>query len=290
MQRSTNREGVVGGHSVAPAGPIRPLAGSLWGSRGLIRTLRVAATGFCFLVFGLGALVLAGALLPLSLLGPSTRERVARRWIRRAFRLFTRVGSALRLWDVRFTGMEHLDGRAQLIVANHPTLLDVVFLLSQVEADCVVKKEAWRNPVLRGIVTAAGYVPNDRGRDLITACSRRIAAGRSVLLFPEGSRSPARGLREFRRGAARIAVETGCPVLPVVARCEPPALMKGQAWYALPNEKLVFSFQALPPVRARDHVREEAPHSRAARRFNDHLTSLFRDALHEGNGIRAAAR
>ena len=74
----------------------------------------------------------------------------------------------------------------------------------------------------------AGYIPNDGGRALVEACDERLQAGRSVILFPEGSRFPERRLRRFQRGAAHLALESDCPITPALIRCEPPALGKGK--------------------------------------------------------------
>ena len=98
------------------------------------------------------------------------------------------------------------------------------------QADCVVKAQAWRNPALRGIVSVAGYIPNLDGEEAIRACAERLAAGRWLVVFPEGSRSPVRGLGRFHRGAAHMALEAGVPILPVTVSCEPPALKRGQPW------------------------------------------------------------
>jgi 1-acyl-sn-glycerol-3-phosphate acyltransferase len=251
-------------------------------SRGLARVGRLAGTGFSFLSFGVGAVIMAGVFLPIAARLPGAdrgQGLTAQRWISRAFQLFVRMGTLLRLWIVRFEGDTRFDQGPSLIVANHPTLMDGVFLLSRVQADCVVKKEAWRNPALRGIVEAAGYVPNDDGAALIDACAERLEAGRSVLLFPEGSRSPANGLNRFKRGAARVALRTDCRILPVFVTCQPPALMKGQPWYSLPNEVLRFTFRVGEPVYARDLVPEGVPPAKAARRVTDTLASFFREGL-----------
>ena len=251
--------------------------------RGIGRVVRLGGTGFSFLCFGIGAMILAAVLLPIvarTSRVAGRRDLAAQLWIRRSFHVFVRMGILLRLWVVRFEGEDRLSGGPSLIIANHPTLMDVVFLLSRIQADCVVKREAWRNPVLRGIVQAAGYIPNDDGPALIDACADRLEQGRSVLLFPEGSRSPANGLNPFKRGAAHVALQTGCRILPVVVSCHPPALMKGQPWYALPNEVLRFSFKVGAPLYARDLVSEAPmPPARAARRVTEALTSVFQEGL-----------
>ena len=273
----------------SPAG-VRRLAGSsprteragiaAW----LEHLLRRLGTGFLFATFGAGAVVLAGVVIPLTMrLGRrrAASDLAAQRIVHRAFQLFVRLGAGLRIFSLSGSGTERLGEGPGLVVANHPTLLDVVFLISCMpQADCIVKREAWRNPFLRGIVTAAGYIPNEGGRALVEACGERLQAGRSVILFPEGSRSPERGLGHFQRGAAHLALETGCPITPVLIRCEPPALGKGRPWYAGPNSRLEFSLVVGEPVRAKELVKGDVPSVIAARQ----VTAALRDHFAAGVG------
>jgi 1-acyl-sn-glycerol-3-phosphate acyltransferase len=248
-------------------------------ARGLEHLLRRLGTGFLFAVFGVGAVVLASVVIPLTTQLSGRREApglAAQRIIHRAFRLFIWLGSGLGLFALSESGSERLRQGPGLVVANHPTLLDVVFLISCMpQADCIVKRDAWRNPFLRGIVAAAGYIPNDGGRALIEACGERLQAGRSVVLFPEGSRSPERGLRRFQRGAAHLALETGCPITPVVITCEPPALGKGQPWYAGPNRRLEFSLIVGEPMRAKELLKGDVSSMIAARQVTAALRDYF---------------
>ena len=98
-----------------------------------------------------------------------------------------------------------------------------------------MKTAAERHPLLRRVVKAAGYIPNDHPEALITAGTESLRQGRSLLLFPEGTRSPAGRLGPFHRGAARIALRSGTDLVPVVITCAPPTLMKGQRWYDVPE-------------------------------------------------------
>jgi 1-acyl-sn-glycerol-3-phosphate acyltransferase len=63
----------------------------------------------------------------------------------------------------------------------------------------------------------------------------RLADGQSVLVFPEGTRSPEQGLHELQRGAFEIARRTGVPVVPILITAAPPWLMKHQPWWAVPR-------------------------------------------------------
>jgi 1-acyl-sn-glycerol-3-phosphate acyltransferase len=142
----------------------------------------------------------------------------------------------------------------------------------------VVKRAAWRNPFLRPVVSAAAYIPNDEGGGLIARCHERLAAGRSVILFPEGTRSPAHGLQPFRRGAAHIALSSGCQVLPVLLRCDPPSLKKDRPWYALPDELMRFRLEVDPALSFAGEF-TGIPRGLAARRVTERLREHFERRL-----------
>ncbi len=238
--------------------------------------------GLLFLVFGVGSLILSGVILPLSTRRQRDRaaEFRAQEWVHRVFSAFVALAEAIGTISVRYHGLERLAGGSSVLIANHPTLLDIVVLGAVLPRfDCVVKGDAFRNFFLRGIVSATGYVANTDGPDLIRECSERVLAGRTMVLFPEGTRSPVSGLGRFARGPSHIALQSGSRIIPVVIRCDPPALKKGQPWYALPNECLRFDVAVGEAIYAKDLVGSEVAPAVAARRLNDHLRSYFQARL-----------
>lgn len=202
--------------------------------------------------------------------------------IHHAFRAFLKLASALRLIRVTLRGADRLAGAgACVIVANHPTLLDVVLLVALLpQADCVIKASAWRNPYFRRIVRAAGYVPNSDGPELLAACVARIQNGRRLLLFPEGTRSPRDGgIAGFHRGAARIALASGCDIVPVVIRCDPPTLGKGERWFHVPDRVISLTVEVETAVRPLRRPGETARGALASREITNELQHFYRRRL-----------
>jgi 1-acyl-sn-glycerol-3-phosphate acyltransferase len=219
----------------------------------LKRCWRIAATGSAFALFGIGGLALAVIAFPVlrRLSGsPLEREQRAQQLIQRCFRAFMAYMDWVGLSEIRVQGLDGLrEPGPHLLVANHPSLLDVVILVSLMpQLDCVANREAWSNPFMRGVVAAAGYIPNDSGEQLVARCAERIEQGCSLLIFPEGTRSPKGGLGPFQRGAAHIALRSGRPLLPVSIRCDPPTLMRGQKWYDVPPRRMQFSIEVGEPI------------------------------------------
>ena len=252
----------------------------------LPRWIRALSSGTGFVLFGIGSLVLVVVGFPLVRLttrDPELRVRRVRLLIERAFRLFIRSLVWLGAITVRFEGRERLASPGPLLViANHPSLIDVCLLGSWMpDADCVVKREAWSNFFLGGVVRAANYIPNDGGEALIETCVARLREGSKLLLFPEGTRSPKGELRAFKRGAARIALQAGCPVLLVDIDCRPPFLGKGDPWYQVPFELPCYTVTVHEPAAiAHDEGATEASEASEARR----VSALWRDGFKERLG------
>jgi 1-acyl-sn-glycerol-3-phosphate acyltransferase len=75
-----------------------------------------------------------------------------------------------------------------------------------------------------------------------------LDSGRSVVIFPEGTRSPAGGLGPFQAGAAFIALRSGRDLVPALLSCEPPTLSKGRSWYDAPASQLHVRVRVGQPV------------------------------------------
>lgn len=242
------------------------------------RAWRLAATGFCFLAFGLGGIFLSLCVFPPLLLLPrAARIPKARKAIHYAFRLFLWCAQALGLMRLHVSGAEHLaSGKGRLILANHPTLIDVVALIALMpDVNCVVKRAAWKNPFLMGAVNAAGYIDNASPEQLIQDCAARLNAGDSLIIFPEGTRTRPNEPLRFQRGAAYIVMQQAGKVVPVLIDCTPSTLAKQDKWYCIPSRRFDLTIAVQPAVQARDWVEQEAHPPLAARRLTHTLETYF---------------
>jgi 1-acyl-sn-glycerol-3-phosphate acyltransferase len=251
-------------------------------SRRLRQLWRTCRGALGFAAFGALALGLSFLVLPVDRwLRPEGAELRAQRWLHRSSRLFLRCVEALGILHLEVRGAERLKGVApRVVVANHPTLFDVVLLCSILpQMDCVVNPSWARSFFLRGLTGSAGYVRRGGARAVVRECARRLGQGRSLLVFPEGTRSPRGGIGPFHRGAAHIALVASAPLVPILIRCDPPIQSKGQKWYDL----------AARPVRVTIRVRDEIPSrplvesgvglARASRELNRELRENFEKGL-----------
>lgn len=217
----------------------------------LSRSWRTFAFGFCFAMFGLGGLAIRGIVFPGMLLLPRRieREKFAKNFISHAMATFVwlmKVTGA-----IRFTvhGAEKLNRPGLLILANHPSLIDVVILMALTKRpDCVVKASLWSNPFTAGPVRVAGYISNASGPGLVADAIESIGRGNNLIVFPEGTRTGPLGDMSFQRGAANIAVRGNIAITPVVITVSEKTLTKSSKWYRPPPTKPHFSIHVLDDV------------------------------------------
>jgi 1-acyl-sn-glycerol-3-phosphate acyltransferase len=247
--------------------------------RKLNHAWRIFATGFVFVMFGLGALFISLTVFPVLRLvspDPGAARRRIQRGMQTTMWLFMEMMRVLGILTYRVEGLERLQVPGRLVVANHPTLIDVVLLVSLMPAvDCIVKRGLWRNPFLRWPVLWAGYLPNSEGEELVDACAATLRKGNSLLVFPEGTRTvPGEPLR-MQRGAAHIALTADAELLPVTITCDPPTLFKGNPWWRVPARRFHMQVTVGAPVAAASFRREGEAGSRAARRLTEWMLAHF---------------
>ncbi|WP_432759338.1 lysophospholipid acyltransferase family protein [Citrobacter amalonaticus] len=269
------------------------------GMKGVVSSLnrlwRIAMTGFCFALFGLGGLLLSVVWFNVLLVfvwDNARRRRIARRSIAASFRLFLTVTRVLGVLDYQMNGVDILrQERGCLVVANHPTLIDYVLLASVMpETDCLVKSALLKNPFLSGVVRAADYLVNSQADALLPASQQRLAQGDTILIFPEGTRTRPGETMTLQRGAANIAVRCGSDIRVVTIHCSQRMLDKESKWYQVPPTKPLFTVEVRERVKI-DHFYDanlQEP-ALAARQLNRHLLLQLQPGTLPLSGINDAS-
>lgn len=193
-----------------------------------------------FGVFGAGALLVSPVMLLLR------RPERAQPVVRTLWRVMAGLFVVTRL--IRVDRGNLGAPRGAVLVANHPTLIDVVLLVALVPRTLYVAKHALKgNPFLAAIVHATALPDDARLPDVAAPYLR---AGWNVLVFPEGTRSPRTGgLQPLRRGAAQLALRADAPVVCVRETLSRRILAKGQRPWDMGTRRVVFSFRASAPLR-----------------------------------------
>lgn len=115
-----------------------------------------------------------------------------------------------------------VSSRSVVLVSNHESFADIVVLLANVpiQVRFLAKRSVFSVPVLGWSIRAAGFIPVDRGdrtrgQATFDAALARLQGGRSIVIFPEETRTRTGELLPFKKGAALLAIRSGLPILPV---------------------------------------------------------------------------
>lgn len=254
--------------------------------RSLDRLWRLFATALCFALFGVGGLILTVLLFPLLHLfcrDRQTRKDIARQIIHHTFRLYT--GAMQVLGVIRFDVAEARHYLAQqsgsVVIANHPTLIDVVVLISLMpHADCITKDKLWRNIFMGGVMSAAGYIRNSvDANEIIAACQQSLQAGYCLIIFPEGTRTEPGQPITLQRGAANIALRCGADMVSVLIDCAPATLTKQDKWYSIPARRISFRMTPGRIFRVSDYLSQKQSLSVSARQLTEQIKDYFSENL-----------
>jgi len=126
------------------------------------------------------------------------------------------------LWRVAVEGREKIRAEGTYVmVANHQSLLDILVLFRIfAHFKWVSKIENFRVPLIGWNMSLNRYIKLRRGdrisvRSMFERCEQTLAEGSSIMMFPEGTRSPDGRLRAFKTGAFDLAQTCGRPILPI---------------------------------------------------------------------------
>lgn len=243
---------------------------------------RFSATFFCFMTFGIGGMTLPLIVRPLLWIvirNPLQRQRTGKRMVHYSFRAFVEIMQFLGVIRYRVSGTENLAKTGQLILANHPTLIDVVLLIAFVKnADCVVKESLFKNPATYGAITMAGYITNDSPAKMLDKVARSLQQGNNVIIFPEGTRTTLNEPLKLKRGAANIALTSSSDITPVIITCSPPALSKEHRWYEAADERVNLSIDIRDSININQFSQSERT-SHSSRQLTRYLEWYFSEAL-----------
>jgi 1-acyl-sn-glycerol-3-phosphate acyltransferase len=187
---------------------------------------------------------LVGLCLPRS----ERREAFFRRLIQQQVRAFLRVLRALGAVHVEYRGWENVPTVPAVVVANHPGLLDALYLLArEPDAFCIFKRAIGRSPWFGAVARSAGHLPNDGGLQLVRGATAKLRAGASLVVFPEGTRTPVEStLGSLRPGFAAIARRAGTPVQLVRITTSGALLTKAAPWWKVPQLPVLVVVEAGP--------------------------------------------
>lgn len=219
-----------------------------------------------YLFFGTGAVFLAIFVFPFIRLFASRKDKdfgiTARAYVSHTFRWFLKIlagfgGSRLVVED----RMTYRNIHGKIIVANHPSILDFVYIMSLVpNSTCIVRGSLTKTP-LAGVIKQA-YITNSTDFDELCAeCKKVTDQGCNVIIFPEGTRTPRHGKNNYKKGAARIALYCGCDVQPLfIGGTDKYGLGKHDPFWSYNHiERYLYDIKMLPVIPTKEYKELSEP-------------------------------
>jgi 1-acyl-sn-glycerol-3-phosphate acyltransferase len=208
------------------------------------KTRNAVRTIFGWIVIVLYTIAVCSWLVVVTRFRPATyhTEVLARGW----GRLFNFFSGA----RVTIEGLENIDrSKSYVFVSNHLSNLDAPYHLAlmPVGVRFLAKKELFKIPLFGSTLRAVGMVETDRQAHSVEAhrainerVARVIAMGRSLMIYPEGTRSRDGELHTFKKGAFRIAVQNDMPLAPIAIAGTNTVWPHGEKWWRGGRTKMVF--------------------------------------------------
>src|SRR4030043_1326985 len=157
-------------------------------------------------------------------------------------RLWGKIQLATTGTTVKVQGLENIDSiKSYLLVANHQSNFDIFVLrvYLPIQFRWIAKAELFRAPFMGWAMSRIGYIaieresPKKAYRSMLQA-AEKVKKGFSVLIFPEGTRSPDGNLQPFKKGLFLIALKSRAPILPITI-CGTAKIMPKGAWRVYPG-------------------------------------------------------
>ena len=187
---------------------------------------------FCF--FGVGSLILGLIYIPLTglFIKPEKRRPFYCNVVHNLWAFSTnlmQVTGSINLNIDKDTETSLKNTKGSVIVANHPSFIDIVLLIGLIPNSlCVVKKEVKKNPVMSNIVKSA-YLINDEDNELLKQeATKALNHGFNVIIFPTGTRTVEGEDMKLHKGAVSLAMYANAPIVPIHISCDYKFLAKHQ--------------------------------------------------------------
>jgi 1-acyl-sn-glycerol-3-phosphate acyltransferase len=234
------------------------------------------AAGVCFIFFGIGGVFLGYVLLPIIrvvVFEKNKRVRCTQYIICVTFNFFCKLMSFFQLIKYEFIGFDKLSSDEGIIlIANHPTLIDYVVIVSKLkQCNVIVKESLWNNRYMNKVIAAAGYIPNTHASELMELVRKSLIETKHLLIFPEGTRTTPGEPILLQRGAAQLAIRLPAKVRMLRITTSSIALTKKSKWYNIPKETVNYRIEVSNLIDPLLHLEESGSTSLAAR----HLTQYF---------------
>jgi len=172
----------------------------------LIGIIRGLNTIFCFVIFGIGALIIRYTVFPFQKGRMENYETLQKSW-----QFFIWLLKAVRLIKLEVNDIEKIKSiKNSIIVSTHPSFIDIVILMSIIpHSTCFVASKLSNNPFFKGMVSLLFIIEGQAMDKWVNQACEMLDSGLNIIIFPMGTRHHKNEFLKIRKGAALIAQKSG---------------------------------------------------------------------------------
>ncbi len=225
------------------------------------------------IIFAIGALVIGLIIIPGSSLffKGIEKKRYCANIIHKSWKFFTVIMQKSGSISVEISE-DFSDIKGKIIVANHPSLIDIVLLIGLIPNSlCFAKKALLKNPVMHNIVKTL-YIINDISpEELKTQSSEALKNGFNIVIFPSGTRTRQGEDFQIHKGAAQIAIDTKTDIVPVNIELDYPLLIKNHFPLDAGIKPVICSITRKPDIKISEFAIEDITEIKLRKRLSEKI-------------------
>mgnify|MGYP002861782976 FL=1 len=244
---------------------------------------RVIRKAFVVVFFGIGSVIIGLIVFPLLRLfirDKKAFKKTGHVFISVVLDFYIHVMAWIRISTYKIDDLKTMRAlKGCVIVANHPSLLDVIYILTFTrDADCIVKA-GLKKSLVSAIVQALYITNNIDFETMQNECVESLHNGGNLIIFPEGTRTPRHGTNQYKKGAARIALAAGANVQPLhIGGNDKYGLGKGESLLLVnPKERYKYEFKVLPQISMEKY--QGLSESIAAKHLTDDMRAVIESGV-----------
>lgn len=174
--------------------------------------------------------------------------------------------------------LDNVGNPSEIIIANHPSLLDVVLLIAHIpRINCVIKASLAKNIFLFGAIKASGYILNTANEEILSQSIDALKMGESLLIFPEGTRTKDKII--LHKAASYIAIHSAKNLSAIFIKMSPKSLQKDSKWYNTTTQTLRYELSLEAQITL-DEFEKERVDSIRVRHLHEILSNLYHSLNH----------
>jgi len=246
---------------------------------------RIVFKVISFIIFGLASLLLVFPIMPVFLLifrPVENFRKTTRRFVSFFFRFFISFMTFTGVVELKTADRDFFKNlKSKIVVANHPSLLDVVMIISLIPNADVIVQGDYRNTVIGGVIRLLYILNTLNFEEMAAACKESLAKGNCLVIFPEGTRTRRDGEMRLKKGAARISLLTGTEIVAAhIGGTDKYGLGKKEPFLSFNHtDKYIYIITLQKIINPKEF--EGLEMHRAVRRLNERLLDIFKNPVNK---------